>query len=182
MARKKVIPVAELKAGVQDVVFDLPAATNEGIGKLIMTHAILETQVSELLYDVAEITYPAGRVAFGYRSAGDRFSVIINLLDMHGITPSIDLNELHKQIKDCCDARDTFAHNVWLKDKNGMIGIRVAKGTLETPDGKHNLKFVPAGHIPPDNYFPTAVETIKSAIAQLMSLKDEVKAKLVMRK
>lgn len=180
MARAKTIPVAELKAGMKDVVFDLPAAMNEGIGKLIMTHAILETQVSELLYVAAEISYPAGRVSFGYKNAWDNFKIIITLLDMHGITPSINLNKLKDQIKDCCDARDTFAHNVWLKDKSEKFGIRVAKGTLETPEGKHNLKFVPAPQIVTADYFPNTIEAIKSTIEQVMALKDEAKAKLAM--
>lgn len=133
MARAETIPVAQLKVGTHDIVFDLPAGTNEGIGKLIMTHAILETQVSELLYDVAEISYPAGRVAFGYKNAWDNFKIIITLLDMRGIAPSTDLNKLKAQIKDCCDSRDTFAHNVWLKDKSGNLGIRVRREHWKHP-------------------------------------------------
>jgi hypothetical protein len=109
MARRKVIPVAKLKAGERPVIFDLPAHLNEGIGKLIMTHAILETQISELMYDLAKIDYPAGRVSFSYRNAADRFKTIIELIEMRGIKPSIDLNKLKKQIDDCCVARDTQA-------------------------------------------------------------------------
>lgn len=182
MVRQKIIPVAELKATTHEIVFDLPAAINEGIGKLIMTHAILETQVSELLYDATQIAYPAGRVAFGYKNAWDNFKIVITLIDMHGIKPSIDLNNLKDQIEDCCTARDTFAHNVWLKDKSGNMGIRIAKGTLETPEGKHNRKFIPRADAVPEGFFKNTVEAIKSTIAVVLDLKKQVKEELEKRK
>src|SRR5262249_16919598 len=97
MAKQKTIPLDKLKVGEHQIVFDLPASTNEGIGKLIMTHAILETKVAELLYDLAEISYAAGRVSFGYRNAFDRFKTVIELLDMHGIGPRVDVKKLKKQ-------------------------------------------------------------------------------------
>jgi hypothetical protein len=71
---------------------------------------------------------------------------------------------------------------VWLKDKNGVIGVRLAKGTLETPAGKHNLKYVPHAHALPDGYFDSTVETVKSAIAVILELKREVTAELRKRK
>lgn len=182
MARQKTIPVGKLKGGTLEIVFDLPASINEGIGKLIMTHAILETKVSELLYDLAEISYPAGRVSFGYRNAFDRFKTVIDLLDMHGITPLVDVKKLKTQIEECCFARDIFAHNVWLKDKNGALGVRLVKGTQETPEGKHNFKFMPHAHALPDKYFPEMIKTIKSTIVVVLDLKNEISAELKKRK
>src|SRR5262249_47438695 len=157
--------------GSRQIVFDLPASINEGIGRVIMTHAILETQVTELLYELTEISYPAGRVAFGYRNARDRFSTIITLLDMHGIEPSVNVNKLRDQIGDCCAARDTFAHNVWLRrESTGEIGIRVTKGTMETPEGKMNFQFVPHGQALPDGYFESTVAAMRSTIAVVIDL------------
>jgi hypothetical protein len=183
MTRQKPIPVSKLKGGSREVVFDLPASINEGIGKLIMTHAILETQVSELLYELAEISYPAGRVSFGYRNAWDRFKTVITLLDMHGIEPQVDIKKLKDQIEDCCQARDIFAHNVWLKrERTGEFLIRVTKGTFETPEGKMNFQFVPHGEAVPDGYFEGTVASIKSAIAVVLDLKNEVKTELQERK
>jgi hypothetical protein len=182
MPPKKTIPLDKLKPGELPIVFDLPDPINEGVGKLIMTHAILETQVAELVYDLAQISYPAGRVSFGYRNALDRFKTVVELLDMHGIAPRVDVQKLKKQIGQCCQARDAFAHNVWLKDQNGVPRIRVAKGTVETAEGKHNFKFVPGIHVVPDDYFPKMVEVIKSTIASVLDLKAAVVAELKKRK
>jgi hypothetical protein len=177
MAKRKVIPVAKLKAGERPTVFDLPAHVNEGIGKLIMTNAILETQISELMYDLAKIDYPAGRVSFGYRNAADRFKTIIELIEMRGIKPSIDLNKLKKRIDKCCVARDIFAHNVWVKEGDKNL-IRQAKGTLETPEGKHNFKYMPHGQMVPDGYFANTVQAIKATIGNVLELKSQVIAEL----
>ena len=174
VAKQKTIPLGKMKPGELPIVVNLPASTNEGIGKLIMTHAILETQVTELLYDLAQISYPAGRVSYGYRNAFDRFKTVVELLDMHGMVPRVDVKKLQKQIEQCCWNRDTFAHNVWLEDKNGVPRIRVAKGTVETPEGKHNFKFVPGIHLVPDEYFPSMVQITRSTIATVLDLKKEV--------
>jgi hypothetical protein len=147
-----------------------------------MAHAILETQVSELLYDLSTISYPAGRVAFGYRNASDRFQTIINLLDMQGITPIVNLKRLKEAITACCTIRDTLAHNVWIRDKDGHIVIRAAKGTLETPEGKVNFQFLPAGQIVPDKSFAQAREKTIATIAEVLKLKAEAKAALQKQK
>ena len=56
------------------------------------------------------------------------------------------------------------------------MGIRVAKGTMETPDGKHNFQFLPHGQHVPDEYFDATSATVKDTIKFILDLKQEVAA------
>jgi hypothetical protein len=60
----KTLPVSTESATRYQVVMDLPPVTYEDIGRVISAGAILENQVSELLFELMKIDYPEGRVAF----------------------------------------------------------------------------------------------------------------------
>src|SRR5262249_1581174 len=156
---------------------DLPRWINTSIGKVIMTHAILENKVSELVYDLARINYSAGRVAIVDRNACDQFKVAMELIAMHGLTPSIKLNKLRDQIDDCCEVRDMVGDAIWMKDKDGNgVEIRRQRGKIATKAGSVNRKYKPTGHAIPLDYFKDHVEVILSAIQVVMNLKKEVQA------
>jgi hypothetical protein len=181
--KQRIVPLSEMSGGKRNIIFDLPRWINTGIGKVIMTHAILENKVSELVYDLAQVSYPAGRVAIIDRSAREQFKVAIELINMYGIAPSISVNKLRDQIEDCCEVRDRLAHGIWMKDKDGSgVVIRIQKGKIATPDGTANQKYKPRGYAIPSDYFKDHVEVIISAIEIVMALKGEVKTELAKRK
>src|SRR5262249_20453619 len=135
--KERIIPLSEMSGGERIIEFDLPRWINTGIGKVIMTHAILENKVSELVFDLAQIEYPAGRVAIVDRNAWDQFKVARELIAMHGAKPPIPLKKLERQIKDCCEVRDMLAHGIWMKGEGGSgVVIRRQRGKEETKDGK----------------------------------------------
>jgi hypothetical protein len=129
MAKKKVIPVSAITGVGSPIVFNLPAQIYEGIGKVIATAAILEQQVSELLFDQINCEYPEGRVAFKYAGASKMFKTIRRLLDLHGITPTINVVALENTIRDEYEKRrDILAHGVWVQTEQGGIALASYRG------------------------------------------------------
>lgn len=171
------LPVKKIPATTYPMVVELPADIYEGIGKIVSAHAILETQVWETLFDISKLEYPIGRVLTRYQAAGERFKTIRRLLDLHGITPSMNTNQLFDQIADCCDARDQFAHGVWTRvPPNNKLALRLTRGDYETPDGKADRSFIPEATFLPDGYFDQMRRTILGTIEVVMKLKEEINA------
>jgi hypothetical protein len=72
-----------------------------------------KTMSPTLLFALLKVSRSGGRVAFEYRAASTMFTLARRLLELHGITPHLDVIELGGQIKDACNARDQLAH--WSK-------------------------------------------------------------------
>src|SRR5437016_2465202 len=125
--RNPFIPASSHKVAQFTIEPDLPISIYKGVGKVITAHAILETMVSELVFDLMRVDYPAGRTAFPYSAASKQFTLARELIALRGITSSIDLVDLEDQIKDCTTARDQLAHGVWLRGKNGSLGLRLTE-------------------------------------------------------
>jgi hypothetical protein len=176
MAKKKTLPVSAITGMSFPIASELPAATYEGIGKVIAAAAILEQQVSELLFDLIKCEYPEGRVAFKYAGASTMFSTIRRLLDLQGIVPKIDVVALEKKIKDeCVKPRDQLAHGVWIKGEHG-IALRITEGKLEHGGGMLDAAFKPPAFLVADNYYEGVRQTIMTTIAEVRRLKTEVRA------
>jgi hypothetical protein len=71
------------------------------------------------------------------------YKTVRKMLDLHGITASMDTVALLQQIQECCDDRDQFAHGVWIRDDGGNLALRLTRGVFETPDGKADRSFLP---------------------------------------
>src|SRR5262245_36038281 len=98
MSRKKKPPILSLDQIEEEAwppVVEIPDNVCLGIGRIIAAHAFLESRVQELLFDLMiMVDYPAGRVAFEYRSAPVLFQTARRLLAMWGIKPTADLQDL----------------------------------------------------------------------------------------
>jgi hypothetical protein len=112
------------------VLVDLPPNIYEGIGKIITAHALLENCVSETLFDLMQIDYPEGRVAFGYRAASAQFAIIRRLIELHGIKVPFDLTAMDDNIEAACTARDQYAHGLWI-ERSGIPALRLTKGMYQ---------------------------------------------------
>jgi hypothetical protein len=147
MAKKKSpdrkLPRSAMVGTTATIVIDLPPGIYEGIGMVVQAHAILETALQELLFDLMRVGYPSGRVVLRYQSGTERFKTVRKMLDLYGITASMNTVDLLNQIQECCDHRDQFAHSVWIRDGDGNIKLRLARGVFETPDGMADRSFLP---------------------------------------
>jgi hypothetical protein len=79
--------------------------------------------VTDLLFNLAEIDFSVGRVVFRYQAASERFKTVKRLMVLHCLEttlPSV-VSELEQQITDCCNARDQFAHGVWIQCPDGEL-------------------------------------------------------------
>jgi len=147
MSRKKppILPLEKLEALSLGVVVDLPEKIYIGIGKIISAHSFLENRIQELLFDLMIMAdYPAGRVAFEYRSAQVMFGTVRRLMTMWDIKSTADLNQLEQDIKARADQRDRFAHNVWIA-RDGELKLRLTSGVTQVPDGRLDHAYVPLG-------------------------------------
>jgi hypothetical protein len=174
------IPLSAHRASAFPVVFELPSKVYEGIGKIVSAHAVLETLVSELVYELMEIEYPQGRVVLRYQAASERFKTARRLLTLHGITPGVDTTDLFKQIENCCNYRDQFSHGIWVQAPDGLA-LRLTRGEYETDEGTADRSFVPQATFIPDTSYEENRNTILSTVQAVARLKDEVKAELQRR-
>ena len=168
MSKKKppIMPIDKIGAASFPIVPDLPDNVYLGIGKVISAHAILENRIQELLFDLMVMAdYPAGRVAFEYRSAQVLFGTVRRLLTLWGIKPVGNLNDLEADIKSRADDRDRLAHNIWLKYGDGLR-LRLAVGMSETPRGRLDHSFVPpAVTVGDEQYEKIRQEILETAMA-----------------
>lgn len=169
------LPRAAMVGTTAPIVIDHPTGIYEGIGKVVHAHAILETALQELLFDLMKVDYPSGRVVLRYQSGAERFKTVRRMLDLRGITASMDTAALLTQIQECCDHRDQFAHGVWIRDGDGNIALRLTRGVFETPDGMADRSFLPEPQYVPDEVYSQIREKILSTVRQVHDLRHEVK-------
>jgi hypothetical protein len=176
--KKPTLPVSISAAAMYSYVIDLPQNITEGIGLVVSAHAILETRVQELLFDLMVVHYHAGRIAFAYRDPSVLFKTIVSLIVAWGIRPSIDAQKLAEEIGGHTRRRNELAHCIWIKLPDGSIALRLTEGNYDTADGTHSRATLPQPFVPPKNYFSSTREGILSTVQKISNLKDEVKPSL----
>jgi hypothetical protein len=174
MAKQK-LPLSALVGTTANIVINLPTGVYEGMGMVVHAHAILETALQELLFDLMKVDYPSGRVVLRYQSGTERFKTVRKMLDLRGITASMNTVALLEQIEECCDDRDQFAHGVWIRDDDGNLALRLTRGVFETPDGKADRSFRPEPQYVPDEVYSQIREKTLSTVRQVHDLRHEVK-------
>jgi hypothetical protein len=169
-AAERKLPRSKMPGTTYPIVIDLPTGVYLGIGSVVQAHAILETALQELVFDLMKVEYPAGRVALRYQAGGERFKTIRRMLDLHGITTKFDTVQLLKDIRECCDHRDQFAHGVWIRDENGIMALRLTRGVFETPEGNADRTFLPEATLIPDEAYAVIRENILSTVRRVYDL------------
>lgn len=168
------LPHAAIPAAMFPIVTELPSSVYEGIGKVVSAHAFLETQVTELLFELSKIDYPIGRVTLKYQAASERFKTVKKLLVLHGFSPpDLNLKELFKQIEICCKVRDELSHGVWVKTPQDRLALRLTKGDYETEDGLADRSFIPQAVALPDTHYDQARSIILLTAQAIARLKAE---------
>jgi hypothetical protein len=156
---------------------DLPISYYKGIGRVVQAHAILEHNVSELVYALLFLSRAEGQLAFEYRAASTMLTLARRLIEVRGITSAVDLVALEDQVKDCCQARDQLAHGLWIA-KGTQIALRLVEGNYETPEGKRSRPILPEGKTLPDKYFDQTRTVILDTATAVLELTETVKALL----
>jgi|SRR6516225_4820349 len=187
MEKPKKLPLhAITRSAHSKIVQDLPPHVYEGIGKIVAAQAILETAVTDLLFNLAEIDFSVGRVVFRYQAGSERFKTVKRLMVLHGLettlpsVPSV-VSELEQQITDCCNARDQFAHGVWIQCPDRELALRVTKGQFETDEGIIDRTFVPQAMSVPDEYYEQTRQVILTTAAAIDRLRRKLVAALKAR-
>lgn len=176
--RKVPLPDSPEKVAKYPVEIDLPPSVYKGIGKIISIHALLENVVSDLVFLLMKVNAAEGRTAFAYRGAGEQFKLVRKLLDLRGISiQGFNLNAITDQIDDCCTMRDQLAHGIWIK-KDGVLGLRVTKGTFESAEGHRSRAITPEGMAIPAEYYEQARSIVIDTIAEVQHFTVAVKAAL----
>ena len=170
------VPAGSLPKSKFKIATDLPSDIYRGMGKVIGAHAILENRVLDLLFELMRVDPAVGRVATNYRAASERFKTIKRLLNLHGIKTTAPLNDLLNQITDCCDARDQFAHGVWIKNDKGELALQLTRGIYETPEGHADRSFLPEGRKVPGEYYEEIRNIILTTAQAVNALLKEVRA------
>lgn len=183
MQKVRKLPLHQLSGSQFIIIQDLPKEVYEGIGKIVSAHGVLETQVSDLLFDLAQIDFSIGRVTFRYQAASERLKTIKRLMVLHGLEapPLLNINELLEQITNCCNARDQFAHGVWIRAADGKLALRLTKGEFETDEGIVDRTFVPQGVFIPDDYWDATQKVILITAAVVLKLRFDFTAALKAR-
>jgi hypothetical protein len=175
--RKPPLPSSTEKVQTLNPLIEMPISYYKGIGRVVQAHALLETGVAQLMFAILKIQEPEGRVAFEYRAASTMFTMARRPLELHGLTPKVDVVALEEQIKELCDARDQLAHCLWV-ERDGEIAIRLTQGTYETLEGKRSRPILPEGKRLPSNYFGDTRELILETAKIVNSLREDVEAAL----
>lgn len=172
---KPKLPLSAIQGGKFPVLIDLPQEIYQGIGKVVSAHAILETQITELLFELSQIKFPVGRVTFRYQAASERFKIAMKLFTLHGIRADVNLNDLRDKIIECCNARDQFAHGILVHNKRtGLSALRLTRGEYETLEGRADRSFIPQAITIDDDYYDRTRKMILKTAKVIIDLKNTV--------
>ena len=161
----------------------LPASFNEGIGKVIVSYALLEHVLGSIVHFMLDVSHKEGRLAVRQPRAKDRFIMIRDLMELNDLTSALDLANLQTRIPECQSRRDHIGHGVWVLDAetNSRILLRVTSGTWQPDPGmrgkvKRMLKPQAVPYVPQD--FDELKRFIESTTALVDHLAREIGAAL----
>lgn len=134
-----------------DCTVDLPDGIFLQVGRLISIFAGVEHAVAAIVPTLLRITAMEARVAVRTPRAKDTMEMISTLVRLRELSlQKHDLRALSKTLGDLEEARDWFAHGVWVATKGGF-GVRIITGSwqpagLKLPPGKNSIqrRVVPA--------------------------------------
>ena len=183
MEKPRKLPLHAISGTTFPIVQELPLHVCRGIGKVVSAHAVLETEVTNLLFDLAGIKYPIGRMSFRYQAASERFKLVKRLMSLHGLSApqELPINELLDQITDCCNARDMFSHGVWVKTKEDRLALRLTKGEFKTEEGVIDRTMLPQAMFVPSDYYEATRHVILITAQAVSRLREELIAELKTR-
>jgi hypothetical protein len=174
----EILSIAEIPSAQYPVVTELPQWMIDGIGRVTVAQAFLEWRVTVLVFDLLMIDHPEGRVTLKDQSAFERFKTVKSLLNLRGITSTVDVSALSALIDKCTTCRNQLAHGIWsLKD--GEIKLRVTRDSYTTEEGQINRTFMPEMVPIPRDHFTQALITIEAATSEVTKLWKEVEAHLL---
>lgn len=179
MGKKKYVPVrtAAAQSQMRAVYSRLPSDLSQGIGNVIVAHALLEWKVVTLVCDLLKIDYSDGRVVFAYLGASRGFLMARELLEMKEVTVTVDLSKLQTDIDLAGAKRNELAHGLWM-DEDGEPRLRLIKGEYQSPDGPVKRTTLPQGGRVPAGYFDALAAAMTALAGQLDAIGKEAREQL----
>ncbi|MBI4185417.1 MAG: hypothetical protein HY521_15605 [Proteobacteria bacterium] len=129
------------------VVTDLPADMMQAIGRVIVEYALLELQLSRIIYDLLGVDQKVGRIAVREPRVKDRLEIIFDLINQKRLAlTDHEMKLLRKTSEACLIGRDQLAHGTWVRNpETGTLLLRSTKGQWQPVKGqrgktKHAIK------------------------------------------
>jgi len=151
------------------------------IGELITAWAMQEHELRLTVYMLLGLDPKRGRVAVRSNRSKETVEMISDLMSLSGIASNTtNLRELGKRLDEIENRRNTLAHNIWVKDKQGVLFVQSLTGSWpeKTAHGKLKRRIQPAGIPIPLEGLRDLVSALRQMIYQTRILRGEIEAAL----
>ncbi len=164
--------------------YDLPATVCRDIGRIITRWAYVERYLQGIVYMLAGVSAPIGRLAMREPNALQRLDLVLDLLAARGLkAPSIDVKTLRGAMEDAQDMRNIIAHAgwVWSAEHQAWV-VHVARGTWsgipKAEQARRNKRIFPEGQILRPHIFKGYIAGIDGIIQQLREMQAEIEKQI----
>lgn len=150
------------------------------IGEVITSWALLEHELRLTVFLLLGLDNKRGRLAVRSARAKDTAELIADLMHQSRVqSKTTRLDELAKVLDQLESRRNTLAHNIWLKDQDGVLFIQSLTGDWPQQDGKRlKRRVMPAGIPITEHNLSDLVSATRQCIAAVQRLRSELKSLL----
>ena len=111
------------------LVTDLPSEYSLEIGKIAVHWAHVEWRLRQIMYLILDVTPPVGRIALREAKEPEYLNMIVELMDLGGMTISGEVKELRADLDNWGRWRNRLAHGVWVKHPDtGELMVQATTG------------------------------------------------------
>jgi hypothetical protein len=150
------------------------------IGEVITSWALLEHELRLTVFLLLGLDNKRGRLAVRSARAKETIDLIADLMHQSKLrSKTTRLDELGKLLEELENRRNTLAHNIWLKDEDGILHIQSLTGVWPQKDGKRlKRRVLPAGIPVTEHNLADLVSATRQCIAAVLRLRSELMALL----
>jgi hypothetical protein len=150
------------------------------IGEVITTWALLEHELRLTVFLLLALDNKRGRLAVRSARAKETVDLIADLMHQSRVqSTTTRLDELAKILDQLENRRNTLAHNIWLKDQDGVLHIQSLTDVWPQRDGKRlKRRVMPAGIPISEDNLTDLVNAIRGSIKAVIRLRTELKSLL----
>jgi hypothetical protein len=122
--------------------FDLPASLSREIGRIVVRWAYLEFVVQQIIWNLAQVTFPVGRLAVREPRLEDRIVLVRHLAELRGINlPEKPVATLQTNSRTLARERDILAHGYWFFE-DGQWRVVLTRGKWPDNDPHPSSKSI----------------------------------------
>jgi hypothetical protein len=150
------------------------------IGEVVTTWALLEHELRLTVFLLLGLDNKRGRLAVRSARAKETIELIADLMHQSKVqSKTTRLDELAKILDELENRRNTLAHNIWLKDQDGVLHIQSLTGVWPQQDGRRlKRRVLPAGIPITEDNLSDLVNATRGCIKAVLRLRSELKSLL----